>query len=470
MSIRFYFTFFLLFVCADFFSQKGNSSDPSFEVKVPSWVSHRPGGGMKYIGIGMADKLKSSNYLEEAKKNALYDLASEIKVDISSNSVLSIMQNNQNYDQNFNSLIKLSNSEMLEGYVQKGTYENEKQYWIYYELDKAEHNKNKLRKKENSIRRAENLLKLAFNDDKNQNHLASIRKRIQAFDALCPYLNEEIEFQESVSHGVGTIFNLTNLIQDQFQSINISSPAIIPVVKPYQKTFDLPSFQVKFKNENPLPEFPFSVIAEEDILYVSREATTNSEGLLSVKLIEVEPAFNKITSLVITPDLNKLFGVDTSGSRSIAVLKSLIQLPNLRIDLSVEPVVLYIETREINFGNNNTSRIVDQIIHEKFNSSMFKITEDKKDFDYEIVTTAETNADISNELFFKKFKLNLAQLTLNMTLKKNSGEILGKYTENEIYGYAGNLNESGENAFASNALKFKLSELLFTVKRQIVNY
>ena len=67
------------------------------EVKVPIWVSSRPNNTFKYVGIGFAEKGKSNGYQIEAKKNALYDLTSEIKVNISSNSVLYTVQNNNNF-------------------------------------------------------------------------------------------------------------------------------------------------------------------------------------------------------------------------------------------------------------------------------------------------------------------------------------------------------------------------------------
>ena len=104
----------------------------------PIWVSSRPNNGFKYIGIGFADKAKGDNYQMEAKKNALYDLVSEIKVDINSNSVLYTVQNNSSFNESFNSMIKLSNNENIEGYQQIDSYENDKQYWIYYSLDKEE--------------------------------------------------------------------------------------------------------------------------------------------------------------------------------------------------------------------------------------------------------------------------------------------------------------------------------------------
>src|SRR4051812_32703896 len=128
------------------------------EIKAPSWVSSRPNNGFKFIGIGFADKTKGGNYQLEAKKNALYDLASEIKVDISSNSVLYTVQNNNNFNENFNSLIKLSNSDNLEGYDLVDSYENDKQYWVYYQLDKQEYANRKALKKQQVITKASGLI------------------------------------------------------------------------------------------------------------------------------------------------------------------------------------------------------------------------------------------------------------------------------------------------------------------------
>jgi hypothetical protein len=113
------------------FSQQTKAQNPApinNQLKAPIWVSSRPNNGFKFVGIGFAEKDKGGNYQMEAKKNALYDLASEIKVDISSNSVLYTIQNNNNFNQNFNSLIKLSNTDNIEGYILVDSYENEKQY------------------------------------------------------------------------------------------------------------------------------------------------------------------------------------------------------------------------------------------------------------------------------------------------------------------------------------------------------
>src|ERR1041385_6327103 len=213
MKHYFIYTCFVLLVCNAAFAQKKGQQAATAEVKVPNWVSSRPNNGFKYVGIGVADKGKSNDPKTEAKQNALFDLASEIKVDISTNSVLQSVQNNNSFDQNFNSLIKLTNSDNIEGYTLVDTYENDKQVWMYYELDKAEYAKRKEIKKQNTITKASNLIALSFADEKNKNFSACLKKRIQAFGILNPYLNEEIVFDPSQTNGVKNVFELTNLIQ-----------------------------------------------------------------------------------------------------------------------------------------------------------------------------------------------------------------------------------------------------------------
>ncbi|MGC4022160.1 MAG: hypothetical protein QM734_09560 [Cyclobacteriaceae bacterium] len=53
----------------------------------PAWLSVKPDESIYYIGIGHATKDGQSNYIQEAKKSALEDLISEIKVTVSSTSV-----------------------------------------------------------------------------------------------------------------------------------------------------------------------------------------------------------------------------------------------------------------------------------------------------------------------------------------------------------------------------------------------
>ncbi|MBK7818717.1 MAG: LPP20 family lipoprotein [Sphingobacteriaceae bacterium] len=170
-----YLVLILLFSNVSIAQKKGQqSTTPTLEAKTPNWVSNRPHSGFKYVGIGVGDKGRS-DYKTEAKQNALFDLASEIKVDISTNSVLHSVSSNTSFDQSFNSMIKLTASDNIEGYTMVDSYENDKQYLVYYELDKAEHAKRKEQKKQNTLTKAANLIALSFADEKNKNFSAALK-------------------------------------------------------------------------------------------------------------------------------------------------------------------------------------------------------------------------------------------------------------------------------------------------------
>jgi hypothetical protein len=439
------------------------------EVKVPNWVSHRPAGGFKFVGIGVADKLRTSDYKMEAKKNALYDLASEIKVDISTNSVLHSVSSNNSFDQNFNSLIKLSNSDNIEGYTLVDSYENEKQYWVYYELDKAEYAKRKAQKKQNIISKASNLIALSFEDEKNKNFSACLKKRIQAFGVLNPYLSEEIVFDPAQTKGVKNVFELTNLIQNQLQSISVQQPSFIPVLKPYQPSYNSVQYKLTIQNGMPLNDFPVKLSNDEDYLKLEEQTVTNTSGVLQVKVNYVEPQF-MMTNVTLNPDIERLTANDSVSKSSIAILRQFIQTPSLKVQINIEPVSLFISSKESNYNKPLQSNMIEQFVQQKFNSIEMKIVDDVKVADYQMEISANTQPDISSEILQKNYQLNLAQLNINLFLKNTKGEVIFKNTVTEIYGYANSAEKAGLNAYSSTKLKSKLGEALFFAKRKMINY
>jgi hypothetical protein len=439
------------------------------EVKVPNWVSSRPSGGFKYIGIGVADKMRSTDYQMDAKKNALYDLASEIKVDISTNSVLHSVSSNNSFDQSFNSLIKLSNSDNIEGYTLVDTYENDKQYWAYYELDKAEYAKRKAQKKQNIITKASNLIALSFVDEKNKNFSASLKKRIQAFGVLNPYLNEEIVFDPATSNGVKNVFELTNLIQNQLQAITVMQPQLVPVVKPYQPNYAPINFKVSMNGNTPLNDFPFKLSSDDEFLKLEEQIATNSAGDLQVKINYVEPQF-LMSSITLNPDIERLTANDSVGKGSITILKQFIQTPSLKVQVNIEPVSIFIISKESNFGHQLPTNMIEQFVQQKFSGSEIKIVDNAKSADYLIELDANTKPDVSDDVLEANYKLNLANLAINVSLKNSKSEVLYKSTVTDIYGYANNTEKAGLNTYSNTMLKTKLSESLFFLKRKMIIY
>ena len=457
----------VLFYPAAFLSQQ---QPVAVEMKVPIWVSSRPHSGLKYVGIGFGDKSKGGNYQLEAKKNALYDLASEIKVDISSNSVLYTVQNNNSFNENFNSLIKLSNSDNIEGYEQVDSYENEKQYWVYYQLDKQEYANRKAQKKQQTISKAANLISASFYDEKNKDFSSSLKKRIQAFGVLAPYLSEEINFDPAQSGGVKNVFDLTGIIQQQLQSIRIAEQKQVPVLKPYQVSYQPLVYRLELSSKSALQNFPFVVRSEDEKVSIGEKSATGAGGEMQVKINSVEPVSGNVF-FSLSPDISTLMGTDSVGIAGVVILRQFIQTPALKVQASVNNIALYVNSVEKNFGKPTGLDAIESFIKQRFQGQEIRLVDDPKEADYIIESVAETKEDISSEILEKTYRIKLASLQINLQLKNRStNEILYKTQVNELYGYANTAEKAGLNAYACPKLNARLSESLFFLKRKILVY
>ncbi len=440
------------------------------EIKVPLWVSSRPNNGFKYIGIGFAEKGKGADYQMAAKKAALYDLASEIKTNISSNSVLYTVQNNNNFNENFNSLIQLSNTDNLEGYTLVDAYENEKQYWVYYMLDKQQYADAKALKKQQTITKAGNLIASSFYDERNKDFSACLKKRIQAFGVLTPYLSEEILFDASLTNGIKTIFDLTNLIQQQLQNISVVTQPSLPVLKPYQPSYLPLSYRLQISGKTPLQNFPFVVNSDDDRVSVVDHAFTNSGGDMQLKVTTVEPV-NQRVAFSLSPDVNTLMGSDSVGRAGLVILSQFISTNKLKVQAEVRNITLHISSVERNLGLPTDRTALESFIREKFQGQEIRLVDNANEADYLIEVVADTKEDVGSAILEANYSVKLASLLINVSLKSRSTmETLYKTQVIDLYGYANELEKAGMNAYASPKLNTKLAEAIFFLKRKIVVY
>jgi hypothetical protein len=454
---------FLLFCCSLIAQQ------PATEIKAPSWVSNRPNNAFKFVGVGFAEKSKGGNYQMEAKKNALYDLASEIKVDISSNSVLYTVQNNSGFNENFNSLIKLSNSDNIEGYTLVDSYENEKQYWVYYQLDKSDYSNRKAEKKRQTIAKAAGLINSAQADEKSGDFSSSLKKRIQAFGVLTPYLSEEINFDPAQASGMKNIFDLTSAIQVQLQSITVAGTGSVPIVKPYQATYAPLVYKLELKNKTPLHDFPLLVSSDDEKINVHERTVSNPAGELQIKVNSVEP-INSMTGFALSPDITTLMGTDSVGVAGVSILKQFIQTSALKVYVNVNSISLYVRAVEKNFGKPTGMSAIDNFIRQKFSGQEIYLSDKSEGADYVIEAEADTQKDISSAVLEKNYNIYLSSLIINLQLRGKNGEVLYKNSVGDIYGYANTAEKAGLNAYTNPKMNSKLAEAVFFLKRKVVVY
>jgi len=104
----------------------------------PAWTMETPINPNYYIGIAGISKIQFPYTAKEvAKKNALNSLALEIRVKVSSTSLMSTLQVNDWVDKSFAESIETTGVEDLEGFNLIDDYENKDEVFVYYSLSKS---------------------------------------------------------------------------------------------------------------------------------------------------------------------------------------------------------------------------------------------------------------------------------------------------------------------------------------------
>ena len=163
-------------------------------VPAPAWVQNRPISSTYYVGIGSAVKSADMNQTQQtAKQNALADMASDISINISSNSLLSTFEINQSFIEDYTKTIKAQAEQDLEGYETVGNYEDQNSYWIYFRLSKTEYQKFKEERKAKAITKALDLYDKGLAAENSGDVRMSFINFIKALEPLKPYFSEPLQ-------------------------------------------------------------------------------------------------------------------------------------------------------------------------------------------------------------------------------------------------------------------------------------
>lgn len=162
----------------------------------PPWIDARPVNSAYYIGVGNCSKVAQPlDYQNIAKKNALNDMATEISVRVQGSTFLNSMEVNKNFSEEFISTINTTTNEQIEDYEIAGTWETEKEFWVYYRLNKAQYQAKKAEKKNQVLRSAYDYYAKGLDAEANNNLSAAIDLYLRGLVAMKNYWAEVNEFQ-----------------------------------------------------------------------------------------------------------------------------------------------------------------------------------------------------------------------------------------------------------------------------------
>jgi hypothetical protein len=182
--------FALLFFVAAACSPKVTPPDP--EALKPSWLKSEPYQDGYYTGIGHSRKDGSNNYIQSAKKSALDDLASQIKVNVSSTSILNQFEADNKFHEQYEQIIQTTVADEIEEFELVDAWEDPANYWVYYRLSISKYRQLKEEQKRNATVLAADYLRKGRQSEREGERIQALTFYFQAFRSVEKYLGEAI--------------------------------------------------------------------------------------------------------------------------------------------------------------------------------------------------------------------------------------------------------------------------------------
>ena len=348
----------------------------------PDWITNRPINNDYFYGIAMILKKDNPDYLVKAKTAALNDLSSEIKVSLKSSLETQITQQNNNFDKKYNKNTVMSTEALFEGFELVDTWEDKKEYWVYYKLSKKIYDLNRYRKVRNAISSGEDLFRRANGLEMDGNLIAAMKLKYQAIFGLNSFINNDL-LELNNGRESDLINRWTNLIQESWNAIKIVSEQKELITT--SGSF-LPSYIVNVSwNQTPIKDLPLMSGTKETDQWT--KVRTDKNGNVNFTTSKVA-AYNS-EGIVITTIDPILFLIPDSLKPSLKKYVESIILPSSNIQLRVNPMRIALEISE-NIGSKNSST---QILSNKIRNTLlqnnFIIVTDSS-FQYKIVINSDS--------------------------------------------------------------------------------
>lgn len=425
----------------------------------PSWLSAKPSQPGYYTGIGHSAKTGNNNYVQEAKKSALEDLVSEIKVNVSSSSVLSTFEDNNEFREQYEQIIKTTAADEIEEFEQAGAWEDDTNYWVYYRLSIQRYREIKEEQKRNAVILATDYLEKAQKADADGERLQALGFYFQGFRSIEKYLGEAIAVKVSgkdillVNEIYASIQGLLNKIQLKVE------PSEIVINRRLNVNVQTVNAKAVYKDINkPAILLPLQASFEKGKGDVFPDYKTNEEGAAKILI-------NKITSRELEQTVGVKLNIDAISGSGNSPVYSLIakrlQAPTSQIVLKVQRPIAYMTSDEKSLGLDKNNFQISNRLKNLLANSGFEFTNSRADADLWFEVSADSEkGSISGSIY-------VTYLTgvIKVTALREGKEIYAT-TLDRIKGYGLDYDKSSQDAY-NKALetleKERLSELLNNV-------
>ncbi|HEX6227671.1 MAG TPA: LPP20 family lipoprotein [Chryseolinea sp.] len=450
---RFYIILFMFASCSP------KVQTPDAESLKPSWLKTTPYQDGFYTGIGHSIKTGSNNYVQAAKKSALDDLVSEIKVTVSSTSILNQLEVDKKLSEKYEQVIQTTAADEIEEFELVDAWEDAANYWVYYRLSIERYRQIKEEQKRNATTLATDYLVKGKQAEKNNDRLQAISFYFQALRAIEKYLGEPI--RANIDDREILLGNeIYASLQMILNNINIQvNPAEILVNRRINQTSQTLFAKSMYSDvSKPAVALPLHAGFNKGSGDIFPTYKTNESGQAKILLNKIGSKDLEQT-IEVKVDIDALSG--TAPSEIYTLVAHTLRLPSASVVLKVQRPVVYLTSEEKSFGlSKSTEQITNKLKNLLANNGFeFTQTRGAADLWFDVKSDAEKGS-ITGSIY-----VTYLTSVIKVLAVKEGKEIYAT-TLDRVKGYGLDYDKSSVDAYnkAVEALeKEKMDELLNTV-------
>lgn len=388
----------------------------------PDWVKQHPVNTLSFIGIGMCRK-SDKDYVERAKQHALSELASEIKVEVSVNSLLNTIEDNEAVKQTFAESIRTKATAEIERFRLVDTWQDEAEYWVYYELNRFDYEEYMEARRQKAIQLGFDFWYKGRAALQQGELMSAIELFSKGLEAIEPALNQDLTCSyEGTTINLGTEIYaaLIGVFDGITMAVNPSAVNGTPfqgIATPVTVTID--------RNGTPLRNILLDATFVSGSGDLSTLAPTNERGetLLSIRNVTSKQLQQEVKVTIADRALKGL----RTGAQAALFKKMLATLPeaNLTVNLEQKQISAYLKV--IQGDIESLERDVKSILTNNF----FNIvsTPDQADVIVNLDNKFKTGREIPGEQY--NFVECFSTLGIKVVNNRSSG-VLMNYSLNDI--------------------------------------
>lgn len=422
----------------------------------PEWLTAKPVSPSYYIGIGHGVKDGSNNYIQLAKKSALEDLVSEIKVTISSTSVLSQIDINKEFQEKYEQIIQTTVADELEEFEQVDAWEDDRNYWVYYRLSKQRYKEIKDQQKRDAVTLGLDFFTKAKESERKGETVLSLGFYYQGFRAIEKYLDEPIrlEFEGKEILLTNEIIANMQLLLDKME-LTVDPNQIMLNRRVAQNNLTVLAKVVEKTSRKAITDLPLVAAFEKGAGDVFPTYKTDGSGQARILLTKISSRDVEQT-VGVKVDILSFSG--NNGSDIYTLVAQKMVVPKATILMKVQRPLVYVTAVEKSLGVDKSNQQITNRIKNYLVNSGFEFTDDinKAELALDINANSEKGA-VSGSIY-----ITYVTALIRVSTARDNKEIYAT-TLDRVKGFSLDFERSSQEAYNKSLEvleKEKLPELL----------